>query len=74
MRFDELRVGTALPPLAIPITVQLIAGGAIATRDYFAGHYDKVARETAIVAEETSLLPSRMRAVAMPAAAISSSG
>lgn len=41
MRFDELRVGTALPPLAIPITVQLIAGGAIATRDYFAGHYDK---------------------------------
>ncbi len=28
-----------------------------------AGHYDKVARETAIVAEETSLLPSRMRAV-----------
>ncbi|MBK8462745.1 MAG: APC family permease [Nigerium sp.] len=28
-----------------------------------AGHYDKVARETAIVPEETSLLPSRTRAV-----------
>ena len=41
MRFDDISVGTELPPLAIPITVQLIAGGAIATRDYFAGHYDK---------------------------------
>ena len=41
MRFDDIKLGSALPPLAIPITVQLIAGGAIATRDYFAGHYDK---------------------------------
>lgn len=41
MRFDEIKLGSALPSLAIPITVQLIAGGAIATRDYFAGHYDK---------------------------------
>ena len=40
MRFSELSVGTPLPKLAIPITVPLIAGGAIATRDYFPGHHD----------------------------------
>ena len=40
MRLDELRVGQSLPALAIPITVPLIAGGAIATRDYFPGHHD----------------------------------
>lgn len=38
--FDAVNVGDELPPLAIPITVQLIAGGAIATRDYFPGHHD----------------------------------
>ena len=41
MRLEELAVGQPLPRLSIPITVPLIAGGAIATRDYFAGHYDK---------------------------------
>lgn len=41
MRFEDIATGQALPALAIPITVPLIAGGAIATRDYFAGHYDK---------------------------------
>lgn len=40
MRFEELAVGQSLPRLAIPVTVQLIAGGAIATRDYFPGHHD----------------------------------
>ena len=40
MRLDELKVGQSLPALAIPITVPLIAGGAIATRDYFPGHHD----------------------------------
>jgi acyl dehydratase len=40
MRFEEVAVGQSLPKLAIPITVQLIAGGAIATRDYFPGHHD----------------------------------
>ncbi|MBL0089921.1 MAG: MaoC family dehydratase [Ideonella sp.] len=40
MRFEDLAVGQTLPKLAIPITVTLIAGGAIATRDYFAGHHD----------------------------------
>lgn len=38
--FDSVKVGDELPRLAIPITVQLVAGGAIATRDYFAGHHD----------------------------------
>ena len=40
-RFDDVQVGDELPALTVPITVQLIAGGAIATRDYFAGHHDK---------------------------------
>jgi hypothetical protein len=40
MRFDDIATGQALPALAGPITVPLIAGGAIATRDYFPGHHD----------------------------------
>lgn len=39
-RFDDVQPGDALPSLAIPITVPLVAGGAIATRDYFPGHHD----------------------------------
>jgi acyl dehydratase len=39
-RFDDVNVGDELPALAIPLTVPLIAGGAIATRDYFPGHHD----------------------------------
>lgn len=38
--FDSVNVGDELPSLDIPITVTLIAGGAIATRDYFPGHHD----------------------------------
>lgn len=38
--FDSVNLGDALPSLAIPVTVTLIAGGAIATRDYFPGHHD----------------------------------
>jgi hypothetical protein len=45
-RFEDVRPGEALPELAIPITVGLITGGAIATRDYFPGHHDlEAARE-----------------------------
>ncbi len=40
MRFDDVHPGDALPELVTPITVGLIAGGAIATRDYFPGHHD----------------------------------
>ena len=39
-RFDDVRPGETLPELAIPITVALVTGGAIATRDYFPGHHD----------------------------------
>ena len=39
-RFDDVRPGETLPEMAIPITVGLITGGAIATRDYFPGHHD----------------------------------
>ena len=39
-RFEDVRTGEQLPELTIPITVGLIAGGAIATRDYFPGHHD----------------------------------
>ncbi|MEN5305632.1 MaoC family dehydratase [Pseudomonas sp. TWI628] len=39
-RFDDVRPGETLPALQVPITVALIAGGAIATRDYFPGHHD----------------------------------
>jgi len=39
-KFNDVKVGDSLPALSIPITVPLIAGGAIATRDYFPGHHD----------------------------------
>ena len=42
-RFDDVQPGDVLNPLAVPITVALIAGGAIATRDYFPGHHDQEA-------------------------------
>jgi acyl dehydratase len=38
--FDDVQPSEELPVLAVPITVPLIAGGAIATRDYFPGHHD----------------------------------
>jgi len=44
-RFEDVSVGEQLPALEIPITVALIAGGAIATRDYFPGHHDKDAAQ-----------------------------
>lgn len=39
-RFDAVQLGDELPARTVPITVPLIAGGAIATRDYFPGHHD----------------------------------
>lgn len=44
-RFDEVSLGESLPELNIPITMALISGGAIATRDYFPGHHDKDAAQ-----------------------------
>lgn len=40
-QFDDVQLGDELTTLAIPITVALVAGGAIATRDYFPGHHDR---------------------------------
>ena len=41
----DVSVGDQLPELSIPITVTLINGGAIVTRDYFPGHHDKAAAQ-----------------------------
>lgn len=40
MQFEDLKIGQALPAMDIGITVALVAGGALATRDYFPGHHD----------------------------------
>lgn len=39
-QFDDLQPGAELPALTVPVTVALVTGGAIATRDYFPGHHD----------------------------------
>ena len=39
-KFDDMAVGAELPPLTVPVTVALVNGGAMATRDYFPGHHD----------------------------------
>lgn len=45
-KFDDMAVGAELPTLTVPVTVALVNGGAIATRDYFPGHHDlQAARE-----------------------------
>ena len=45
-KFDDIAVGAELPTLTVPVTVALVNGGAIATRDYFPGHHDlQAARE-----------------------------
>jgi len=42
-RFADVHLGERLPELSIPVTVTLIVGGAMATRDYFPGHHDLTA-------------------------------
>ena len=42
-KYSDVKVGEELPALDIPITTTLIAGGAIATRDYYPGHHDRSA-------------------------------
>ena len=41
LQIDQVRVGDELPELGIDVTAKLIAGGAIATRDYQDVHHDK---------------------------------
>ena len=41
LSMDELEVGQELPGLDLPVTATLVAGGAIASRDYTPVHHDK---------------------------------
>ena len=43
--FDSVAVGDALPELAIPITVTLVVGGALASRDFTPVHHDRAAAQ-----------------------------
>ena len=43
--FDQAKVGSELPPLAIPITTTLVVAGALASRDYTPVHHDKSAAQ-----------------------------
>ena len=45
IQIGDVRVGDALPPLAIDITPKLIVGAAIASRDYQNVHHDKDAAQ-----------------------------
>jgi len=40
---EDLEVGQALPDLDLPITATLVAGGALASRDYTPFHHDRSA-------------------------------
>ena len=43
--YESVAVGDALPELPIPITVTLVDGGALASRDYTPVHHDKAAAQ-----------------------------
>ncbi|HBZ72267.1 MAG TPA: acyl dehydratase [Deltaproteobacteria bacterium] len=43
--FESVHAGDALPELTIPITVTLVVGGAIASRDFTPVHHDKAAAQ-----------------------------
>ncbi len=43
LNFRDLDVGQLLPDLDLPITSTLVAGGALASRDYTPVHHDKAA-------------------------------
>ena len=45
LRFENVKVGDALPELPIPITVTLVVAGALASRDYTPVHHDKAAAQ-----------------------------
>jgi len=47
LKINEVSVGDTLPPLAIDITVGLIVGSALATRDYEPVHHNKAAAQAA---------------------------
>jgi acyl dehydratase len=43
--FAQAKVGSELPPLAIPITTTLVVAGALASRDFTPVHHDKAAAQ-----------------------------
>ncbi|MFQ5514559.1 MAG: MaoC family dehydratase [Myxococcota bacterium] len=43
--FDDVRPGTRLPELSIPITTTLIVAGALASRDFTPVHHDRTAAQ-----------------------------
>ena len=45
VKLDQAKVGSELPPLAIPITTTLVVAGALASRDYTPVHHDKSAAQ-----------------------------
>jgi len=45
LRAEDLDVGQELPPEDLPITATLVAGGAIASRDYTPVHHDRNAAQ-----------------------------
>ena len=45
LRIERVKPGDALPPLDIPVTATLVAGGAIASRDYTPVHHDPAAAQ-----------------------------
>jgi acyl dehydratase len=45
LRFQDVSVGDALPPLDVPLTPALIVGGALASRDFTPVHHDKSAAQ-----------------------------
>jgi hypothetical protein len=47
LKLSDVNVGDSLPELAIPLTVSLIVGGALASRDYTTVHHDKAAAQAA---------------------------
>ena len=55
IRFESVNVGDELQAVSVPITVPLIAGGAIATRDYFPGHHDRDAARGHLTPPDVSL-------------------
>ncbi len=46
-RFDDVKVGDALPPLPIELSTSLIVAGAVASQDYTPVHHDKEAAQAA---------------------------
>ena len=43
LKIDDIEVGLSLPELDVPITSTIIAGGALASRDYTPVHHDRKA-------------------------------